>query len=234
MDRGARLPEAVQAQLIHSELMLRYRTSFPGIIKSVVVENGALVGVDVTPAIAAVFNTGDEITYTKLPVLERIPVVFPRSNKSGFSLTIPIVEGDDCMIFCCDRSIDTWKLQGGVQPPVEPAQSRSYDLSDAVAYIAPVTSASKLTEYNGSAAELRNSDGTKKVSVSETEVKAVFGSAEVTLNATGIIASFSGGSVNITSSAIILTKGGSSIMMDIGEININSPSVKVNGTPIPA
>jgi hypothetical protein len=66
--------------------------------------------------------------FEALPVIPRVPVVFPGAN--GFRVTFPIVAGDTVLLVFADRSIDAW-LDRGVL--VEPTDARSHDLADAIA-----------------------------------------------------------------------------------------------------
>lgn len=65
---------------------------------------------------------------TPMPVLENVPVIFPRASSGG--LTFPVVEGDTCLLVFVERSMDLWLTVGG---QVNPDDNRKFDLSDAVA-----------------------------------------------------------------------------------------------------
>lgn len=67
-------------------------------------------------------------TETPMPVLENVPVIFPRSG--GASLTFPVTKGDTCLLVFIERSTDLWLTVGG---QVTPDDDRKFDLSDAVA-----------------------------------------------------------------------------------------------------
>ena len=67
-------------------------------------------------------------TETPMPVLNNIPVIFPRAG--GASLTFPVAEGDICLLVFIERSTDLWKTIGGQVTPDDP---RKFDLSDGVA-----------------------------------------------------------------------------------------------------
>lgn len=79
----------------------------------------------VQPLLNKVWTDG---TITPYPILENIPVVFPRAGGGG--ITFPVIEGDTCLLLFIERSIDLWKTIGG---QVSPNDSRKFDLSDAVA-----------------------------------------------------------------------------------------------------
>lgn len=69
-------------------------------------------------------------TNTPYPVLENVPVIFPRSGGAG--LTFPVNAGDTCLLLFIERSTDLWLTVGG---QVTPDDARKFDLSDAVALL---------------------------------------------------------------------------------------------------
>lgn len=71
---------------------------------------------------------GGEVIET-LPVIQSVPVVFPRAG--GFFITFPIQVGDFVTLFFAERSLDRWIVGNGDE--VEPVDVRTHDLSDAVA-----------------------------------------------------------------------------------------------------
>jgi hypothetical protein len=79
----------------------------------------------VQPLLNKVWTDG---TTTPFPVLENVPVIFPRSGGAG--LTFPVNSGDTCLLLFIERSTDLWLTQGGQVNPDDP---RKFDLSDAVA-----------------------------------------------------------------------------------------------------
>lgn len=72
-------------------------------------------------------NAANKLT-TPMPVLNNVPVIFPRSGGAG--LTFPVNSGDTCLLIFVERSMDLWKSVGG---QVSPDDNRKFDLSDAVA-----------------------------------------------------------------------------------------------------
>ena len=62
--------------------------------------------------------------------LVKCPVVV--LNGGGAYLSFPIVKGDSCIVLFCDREIDTWFTNGGVNPP---QSTRVHDLNDGIALI---------------------------------------------------------------------------------------------------
>ncbi len=92
-----------------------------------------------------------EKTAVNLPVIENVPVVFPRSSSAG--ITFPIHKGDKCLIIFCERSIDEWKSQGEISTPQDP---RRYDLSDAIAIPGLFSFSDKSLSSNNTDVEIHN------------------------------------------------------------------------------
>jgi hypothetical protein len=63
-----------------------------------------------------------------LPVLVNVPVVFPRTKKSG--ITFPLSKGDGVLVIFTERALERWKSSGGDS---EPGDRRKFDLSDGIA-----------------------------------------------------------------------------------------------------
>jgi hypothetical protein len=117
-------------------------------------------------------------TQTNYPLIVDMPVVILGGGSAY--LTMPIAQGDQCIILFNDRSIDNW-FQGGQVGPV--ATSRFHSFADGVAlvglnYLTGTGNTTALMNYDSARAVLRN--GTTGVGVSTTKVK-IF-NATTTLN----------------------------------------------------
>jgi hypothetical protein len=80
---------------------------------------------NVKPLISATYPDG---TSMELPVIQNVPVVWPRTSLG--SISFPLQRGDGCLIVCSERSIDDWLSLGGQNVPTDP---RAFDLNDAIA-----------------------------------------------------------------------------------------------------
>ena len=106
------------------------RVAIPAIVESFDPEKQT---VSVQPAITENIRVGEEAAKTaRLPILTDIPICFPRAG--GYSITLPIKKGDECLLVFADMCIDGWWQSGGVQDQME---TRRHDLSDAFAIIEP-------------------------------------------------------------------------------------------------
>lgn len=128
------------------------RVSLPGIIESFdPIANTCTV----QPALKG--QIADELgnlTSAPLPLLVDVPVVFPRGG--GCSITFPVKEGDECLVVFSDRCIDFWWQSGGVQEPVDP---RQHDLSDAFAFVGPMSQPNVINNISTTTLQMRTDDG---------------------------------------------------------------------------
>lgn len=126
-------------------------TCLPGIVQKFNISDQTA---EVQPAIKRMLRTEEndkEILVPRaLPVLINVPVIFPMGG--GFTLTFPVNPGDECLLMFCERSIDLWLNQGGVQ---NPSARRFHSLSDAFAIMGLHSRPKSISNYNNNAIELR-------------------------------------------------------------------------------
>lgn len=116
------LPSAIRQAILYQ--LNNVHTALPGAIISYDYQKQKAA---IQPLLNKVWADGTE---TPMPVLENVPVIFPRAG--GASLTFPVSEGDTCLLIFIERSIDLWLSVGGQVSPDDP---RKFDLSDAVAMV---------------------------------------------------------------------------------------------------
>lgn len=153
MDRRERWndPEEAMRAAMDARQAATY-TAMPGIVVSFDPE---AVTVSVRPVVQGTVqaSTGAYST-VDLPVLEDVPVVFPRGGNC--TLTFPISAGDEVMLVFSSRCIDGWWQTGQVSPAID---SRMHSLSDAVAIPGPFSQLTKIGGISTSATQLRSNDG---------------------------------------------------------------------------
>ncbi|MBE0151510.1 hypothetical protein FOT80_19135 [Serratia fonticola] len=137
-------------------LSSQLRVCLPGIIQSFNPQ-------DVTCVVQLAINGQDGDSSIMLPLIPDLPVVFPRGG--GVTLTFPIAAGDDCMVVFCDRRIDFWWQNGGVQ---EAVATRQHDLSDAFVIVGPQSQTQKISDISTTAAQLRSDDGNTVIGINPT------------------------------------------------------------------
>ncbi len=135
------------------------RNAIPGIVQSF---NATEQTVTVQPAIRERVKQPD-LTYkwVEIPLLVDVPVSIPRAG--GFTLTLPIQKGDECVVVFLDMCMDGWFSNGGVQ---NQAEKRRHDLSDGIAIMGVWSQPRVISSYSTSGAQLRTDDGSVFVEVS--------------------------------------------------------------------
>jgi hypothetical protein len=129
----------------------RMRVAVPGIIQSF---NATAQTVTVQVAIRERVNLNGNLSWETIPLLVDVPIFMPRAG--GFTLTMPVTAGDECLVVFGDNCMDAWWQSGGVQNQVE---KRRHDLSDGFAIVGIWSQPRVLPDYKTDAAQLRNDAG---------------------------------------------------------------------------
>lgn len=131
--------------------LLQTYVAMPGIVQSF---NAEALTVVVQPAIQGKQEFEDGMVQAvNLPLLQDVPVIFPHAG--GCSITFPIKAGDECLVVCADRCIDSWWQLGGVQPQL---CGRFHSLSDGFAILGPWSQAAKIGQVSTERIEVRSDD----------------------------------------------------------------------------
>lgn len=225
-------------------IILEVNTSIPGEIVSF---NPANQTATVQPCVrSVVINIKGEKRNLTLPIIASVPVMFPYSTTSGFSITYPVQKGDQCLIIFSQRCIDNWLAYGSVQDGVEPDRPRAHDLADAIAIVGLIPNPSAISSFQTDGVEIRNKDRKVHAKVTDTNVELISNdvsthikpdgvyintktvqadfltSGDVLLTASGNIVATVTGNVDITSSANVSVKAA-------GQVTINAPNTNVVG-----
>jgi len=152
---ASNIKEGVDARL--KEL----HTSLPGIIETFDSETQTA---SVQPAIKRIFKTHDgekEILIPEdLPLLINVPVKFPRGG--GYSVTLPVKKGDECLLTFCERSIDNWYKFGGINLP---GSRRFHSLSDAVVEVGLSSSGNLIPNFDTDNLQIKKDDGSVEITL---------------------------------------------------------------------
>jgi hypothetical protein len=103
-------------------------------------------------------------TSVPLPVIPNVPVVF--LGGGGFRTTYPVSKGDTCLLLHMDRSIDRWKVNGGL---VDPGEDWRHELGDAVALCGLNDVAHAWTGASATNMTI-GKDGGAKITITPTEI----------------------------------------------------------------
>lgn len=172
------------------------RVAMPGIIQSFDPVKQTVV---VQPAITEQMLKSDVPTPTTLSLISDVPIMIPRAG--GFSLTVPIKAGDECLLIFADACIDAWWQSGGTQNQID---KRRHDLSDAFAILGPWNQQRLLPNYSTTAAQFRSDDGNTVIEVGNGEVTVI--AQTVNVQATGT-ATVTAEQVNVTGSTGVKING---------------------------
>lgn len=152
------------------QMLCGLRVSCPGIIQSF-----DPVKQTVTVQLAIRENILQNLVRTPIAIapLVDVPVVFPRGGKC--TLTMPIQQGDECLVVFGDMCIDGWWQSGGIQNQLD---KRRHDLSDGFCIPGPWSQTRTLLNYSPNTTQLRSDDGqtiieldpTGKVNVTASQV----------------------------------------------------------------
>jgi Phage protein Gp138 N-terminal domain/GpV Apex motif len=189
-------------------------TALPGRIHDF---NAAKMTVSVEPTIQALLRLSDgQEKWVSIPMLVDCPVIFPSGG--GFTLTFPVVSGDECLVIFSSRCIDAWWHQGGIQVQ---ADLRMHDLSDGFAMVGPRSQPRVLSPAASAAGvELRNDARTAFVGID--------GSANVRIQTTGNAYVVADGNVQAAAGAHLVATAGSDAQVTASTITLNG-NVLING-----
>jgi hypothetical protein len=156
------------------------RVAVPGIIQSFdAVGQTATVQIAIREQVRT--NSGpDDVTVAPI---YKVPVVLPRAG--GFSLTLPMKAGDECLLVFADASFDLWWQRGGVQNQFE---IRRHDVTDCFCIPGPWNQQRLLSNYSTTSAQLRSDDGTVIIDVAETGITVT--APKVIVNSSGSLGLF--------------------------------------------
>jgi hypothetical protein len=83
-------------------------------------------------------------------------------KSKAFTITFPLVAGDEVSLFFIERSIDNWLTQGGIQSPND---TRKFDLSDAYAVPVLYSQQEVLADFDPTNMEIRNAANDTKITI---------------------------------------------------------------------
>ncbi|WP_076045599.1 Gp138 family membrane-puncturing spike protein [Clostridium botulinum] len=103
--------------------------------------------------------------WVNLPLLLDVAIVIPRAG--DYCLTMPVKQGDECLIIFADMCIDAWFTYGNVQNQIE---KRRHDLSDGFAILGTWSQPNRIENYSMDSCQLRTIDGTTSIDIKPGEI----------------------------------------------------------------
>lgn len=185
------------------------RSSIPGIvvsfdpIKQTCVVQPAIQEIVLLPPPATPTNptpgtTQNIPTSVTIEPIQDVPICMMRVP--GWSITLPITKGTECLLIFSDTCIDGWWQNSGVNAPYD---RRRHDLSDAIALFGPWSQPNVLSNYSTSSMQIRSDDETVVIDLSSTGI--ILTAPNVKINATATVDIVATGVVSITGSDVVIT-----------------------------
>lgn len=126
-------------------------------------------------------------TAVSISPIQDVPIFMMRVP--GWSMTLPITAGTECLLIHPDNCIDGWWQSGQISPQLD---RRRHDLSDAIAFFGPWSQPNKLANYSTTSMQLRSDDQTVVVDLAVGQITIT--APTVAVNATKV--------VNVTAPAV--------------------------------
>lgn len=145
-------------------------TAIPGIVESVDYQEQT---VTVQPTIREKVNLEGEYQWVELPKLIHVP--FFIYSGGGYTITMPIKPGDECLVVFADMCIDAWWQSGGIQNQID---RRRHDLSDGFAICGFKSQPNTVPGYSGSSVQIKSGGHT----IFDITASKVIINADVTIN----------------------------------------------------
>lgn len=185
------------------------RSSIPGIvvsfdsIKQTCVVQPAIQEIVLLPPPATPTNltpgtTQNIPTSVTIAPIQDVPICMMRVP--GWSITLPITKGTECLLIFSDTCIDGWWQNGGVNAPYD---RRRHDLSDAIALFGPWSQPNTLSNYSTSSMQIRSDDETVVIDLASTGITLT--APTVKINATSTVDIVATGVISITGSDVVIT-----------------------------
>jgi len=185
------------------------RSSIPGIVVSFdpvkqtcvvqpAIQEIVLLPPPITPKNLKPGTTQNIPTSVTIEPIQDVPICMMRVP--GWSITLPITKGTECLLIFSDTCIDGWWQNSGVNAPYD---RRRHDLSDAIALFGPWSQPNVLSNYSTSSMQIRSDDETVVIDLSSTGI--ILTAPNVKINATATVDIVATGVVSITGSDVVIT-----------------------------
>ena len=177
------------------------RVAWPGIVVSFD-ENAQTVEVDLALQDRLYTVISGQTTptwqYLQIPRLVDVPIALPRAG--GFTLTMPVSKGDECLIILNDVCINAWWQNGAIAHQdgyigQQWERPRRHSFSDGIAIIGVWSQPRKLTNYSTDSAQLRSDDGSVVIDLADNGITMT--APKITINSNGDVDISAQGNVNI-------------------------------------
>ena len=143
MDAVTTLESVIQTAI--DSALKELHTCFPAVVTRV---SGQLIDCQIT--IQRKLNNKN----VNLPLLTNVPIRYLKTK--NFSISIPIEVGDHVLVIFCERNIDNWLLNAGINAPID---TRKHHLSDAFAFPMMYPETDTVPSFNSQDLEIKHKSG---------------------------------------------------------------------------
>lgn len=161
-------------------------TSIPGIIDELTVGDDGVPRVSAYTAIRLKYINPEtrEVQYIDSPKITNIPLSVNQCEGLGLSITMPVLHGQLCTLIFSQRSLDNFATTGQISNPTSGEDAalctvRCFDYTDAMCFPGVMTPANNISNYSQTAVEVRNRDGSVKLSVYPETLSLTQGTASI-------------------------------------------------------
>ena len=141
-------------------------------------------------------------TAVTIKPVQDVPIIMMRVP--GWSITLPIVEGTECLLIFADTCIDGW-WQNGPDTPQPPFDRRRHDLSDAFALFGPWSQKRLLSDYSTTSLQIRSDDSTVVIDLADSGITIT--APKLTINTTGDLDMTVGGNASLNATGTVTITG---------------------------
>lgn len=204
IDRSQLLNDPEQAlRLALDDRQASTWTAIPGIVQSV---DFSEMTCSVQPSIQGTIYLDDgTIQNVNYPLLIHVPIIFPSAG--GFTITLPLAQGDEVLVIFSSRCIDSWWQNGGYKNVA--MEDRMHDLSDGFAIPGPKSQPKKISGISSTGAQIRNDAGTSYIEISADGKIKVVSPVEIDLTGNVVVSgTLSVGGIIVSSAAGLMTVAG--------------------------
>lgn len=168
-------------------------TAIPGIIDELTLGDDGVPRVSAYTAIRLKFINPDtrEVQYIDSPKITNIPLSVNQCEGLGLSITMPVMHGQLCTLIFSQRSLDNFATTGQISNPTSGEDAalctvRCFDYTDAMCFPGVMTPANNIQNYSQTAVEVRNRDGSVKLSVYPESLSLKQGEATIQMSGNNI------------------------------------------------
>lgn len=175
VDYGTDLGERINAPVTQwtrafDSLARSFRVAMPCVVVSF---DPVKQTVAVVPAMTEVARIAGQLETRAFKEWQDVPIVLPRGG--GFTFTVPVKPGDECLVVFADVCIDSWwqsgaPLQNGEVQQQNQFSQRRHSLADGFAILGPWNQTRVLSDYSTTSAQLRSDSGTCVIDIAANAV----------------------------------------------------------------